>query len=201
MSSGKTIIINRELKQAIVEILAEEPKIEQDKLIEKIVAKKLRGLPESVIKVGVRGYLIANPRSVPEAKALSGQPQQPIEIVENEGELKPKKKVKKNEFLIDFENSQNYKFERLGGIEDIQQKIESDLFGVITREADFKAVSRLPPNRGFLLSGSPGSGKTILANCILSYLSTYKQKLISTYSVNSYEFMGGDAEEKIKKLF
>lgn len=52
-----------------------------------------------------------------------------------------------------------------------------------------------------MLSGSPGSGKTILANCILSYLINYKEKVISAFSVNGYELLGGDAEDKLKKLF
>ncbi len=52
-----------------------------------------------------------------------------------------------------------------------------------------------------MLSGSPGSGKTSLANCILSFLVNSTQKRITAYSVNAYEFLGGDADEKFKKLF
>lgn len=96
-----------------------------------------------------------------------------IEIVE-EIEPKLKKKVKKNEFLIEFEDNPSYRFINLGGVQEVYEKINTELFNLIMKEEQYKQISRLPPNRGFLLSGSPGSGKTILANCILSYLVNYK---------------------------
>ena len=61
--NGKPIQLNPDLRKAISTILAEDNKIDQDKLVERIKEKKIPGLPEGVIRIGVKNYLSANPRS------------------------------------------------------------------------------------------------------------------------------------------
>ena len=43
--SGKEIKINPELKKALLNILGEDPKIDQEKLVERIKEKRINGLP------------------------------------------------------------------------------------------------------------------------------------------------------------
>ncbi len=62
----------------------------------------------------------------------------------------------------------------------------------------YKEISSSSFNQGFLISGSVGSGKTILANCILSQLN---KKYYNCFYINSYELTGNDADDKIKKIF
>jgi len=93
-----------------------------------------------------------------------------------------------------FEDNEKYKFANLGGITEIFREIETELFSLILHDSLYKMISELSPNRGFLLTGSPGSGKTLLANCILSYLSNLAVKKITAYSVSSFEFLGSDAD-------
>ena len=61
--NGKVIQINPELRKAINAIIAEDAKIDQQKLIDKIKERKIPGLPEGVIRVGVKNYFNSNSRS------------------------------------------------------------------------------------------------------------------------------------------
>lgn len=53
--------------------------------------------------------------------------------------------------------------------------------------------------KGFILAGPLGSGKTLIGNCIVSYLKNNLQ--FSAFSVSIGSLLGTDAEEKIKKIF
>ena len=55
----------------------------------------------------------------------------------------------------------------------------------------YKTITKSSPNRGYLISGSIGSGKTLLANCILSELNS---KLYNCYFINAFELCGNDAD-------
>ena len=57
--------------------------MDQDKLIEKIKDKKIPGLPEGVIRVGVKNYFAANPRNVSDNRQPTSEAQ-PISIPDNE---------------------------------------------------------------------------------------------------------------------
>jgi transitional endoplasmic reticulum ATPase len=53
--------------------------------------------------------------------------------------------------------------------------------------------------RGFLLAGPVGSGKSLLASCVLSYMkNTFG---FSAYWVHAGNLLGTDAEDSLKKLF
>lgn len=137
-------------------------------MLELINEKNLR-LSKEVIKSGVEAYYRTK-NTNGTSKAQNGEKVRTMtEIVDVD--QKPTKKVKKNEFIIEFQDNEIYQFKNLGGISETYQRLESELFSLILKDAVFKSITRVPPNRGFLLSGSPGSGKTILVNCILSYLS------------------------------
>ena len=60
-------------------LLTEDPKLDQDKLIEKIKEKKMVGLSEGIIRVGVKAYLTANQKKNTENKPVSNE-LQPITI-------------------------------------------------------------------------------------------------------------------------
>jgi SpoVK/Ycf46/Vps4 family AAA+-type ATPase len=55
------------------------------------------------------------------------------------------------------------------------------------------------PTKGFLIAGPVGSGKTFLANCILSYLKNCLN--FNAYSINGGLLTLADAEQSIKKIF
>lgn len=57
----------------------------------------------------------------------------------------------------------------------------------------------IPVCKGFLIAGPVGSGKTLLANCILSYLKN--QLKFNPYSISSLLLTSSDAEDNIKKMF
>ena len=69
--------INPELRKAIMILLAEDPLLDQDKLIEKIKAKKMVGLTEAVIRVGVKVFMAS--KNSTEVKAVPNEVQ-PITI-------------------------------------------------------------------------------------------------------------------------
>jgi SpoVK/Ycf46/Vps4 family AAA+-type ATPase len=53
--------------------------------------------------------------------------------------------------------------------------------------------------KGYLITGAVGVGKTLLANCILSYMKNILK--YNAYSVQAGCLVSADAEETIKKLF
>ncbi len=61
-SSGKEITINSDLKRTILDIIAKNPDIDQDKMIDLIVTEKKLRMTKENIKSGVEAYF--NSRTV-----------------------------------------------------------------------------------------------------------------------------------------
>ena len=80
-------------------------------------------------------------------------------------------------------------------------EINSTLFQFVHNKILYKELCNQKVsaiNKGFLITGSVGSGKTRLANCILSEL---KKKEYACFMVSAYELMSNDADDKLKKVF
>ena len=68
-------------------------------------------MKKEAVKVGVREYFKTKINKVEEKK------ENPIVVISDAE--KPKKKVKKSYLYLEFEDHPTYKFEKMGGIEDV----------------------------------------------------------------------------------
>lgn len=128
-NSSKEITINSDLKKAIYDISAKNLDIDQDKMIDMIVTEKKLRLTKENIKSGVEAYF--NSRTV----ASKQQEEKARSMIDLDMyEQKPVKKTKKNEFIIEFQDNESYNFKNLGGIEEVYNKVKSELFSLIEKE-------------------------------------------------------------------
>jgi hypothetical protein len=89
-------------------------------MIELIGEKNLR-LSKEVIKSGVEAYYRTK-NTNGASKTQNGEKVRTMtEIVDVD--QKPTKKVKKNEFIIEFQDNESYQFKNLGGISETYQKL------------------------------------------------------------------------------
>lgn len=89
-------------------------------MLELIGEKNLR-LSKEVIKSGVEAYYrtkntngVSKPQNGEKVRAIADF----VDV-----DQKPTKKVKKNEFIIEFQDNESYQFKNLGGISETFQKL------------------------------------------------------------------------------
>ena len=61
-NSGRQITINSELKKVILELIAKNTDIDQDRMVDLIVTEKTLRLPKDSVKSGVEAYF--SPRTI-----------------------------------------------------------------------------------------------------------------------------------------
>ena len=61
-NSGRQITINSELKKVILELIAKNTDIDQDRMVDLIVTEKTLRLPKDIVKSGVEAYF--SPRTI-----------------------------------------------------------------------------------------------------------------------------------------
>lgn len=87
-------------------------------------------------------------------------------------------------------------FEDIGGMKKILQEL-CELLMHIKHPEVYRHIG-LPPPRGFLLHGPPGSGKTLLAQAIAGQLRIGLIQIVATELVAG---VSGESEERIRELF
>ena len=88
-------------------------------------------------------------------------------------------------------------FANIGGISSIKTEIEQLILFPLLHPEVF-AELKIEPARGVLLCGSPGTGKTYLANAICGELGLPFFKLAATEIVSG---MSGESEQKLREVF
>lgn len=137
------------------------------------------------------------------------------EVAASSSSSRPMKKFKK-EFAV---HASPVSFENIGGIDKILKEL-CELLLHIKHPDVYKHIG-LPPPRGFLLHGPPGSGKTLLAQAIAGvriyfdgkcvgtgfiwiFLFFFQQLQVGLIQVAATELIGGvsgESEERIRDLF
>jgi transitional endoplasmic reticulum ATPase len=91
----------------------------------------------------------------------------------------------------------NVKWDQIGGLEDLKQKLIEAVDWPLSHPAIFKRMGILPP-KGLLLYGPPGCGKTLLARAVANeskanFISIKGPELLSKYV--------GESEKAIREVF
>lgn len=119
------------------------------------------------------------------------QPQQPSQQPATQQKT-PKKKFKK-EVFAKFPTTT---FEDVGGMDKTLKEL-CELILHIKHPEMYKHIG-LPPPRGFLLHGPPGSGKTLLAHSIAGQLDVL---LVEVQATELIAGVSGESEERIREIF
>lgn len=88
-------------------------------------------------------------------------------------------------------------FSNLGGISNIMKEIQQLIIFPLTHPEVFRELN-IEPTRGVLLCGSPGTGKTYLANLICGEIGLPYFKIAATEVVSG---MSGESEQKLREIF
>ena len=96
-----------------------------------------------------------------------------------------------------FNPNLNPNFSNIGGVSSIMKEIQQLIVFPLIHPEVFQEL-RIEPARGVLLCGSPGTGKTYLANSLCQELGLPFFKIAATEIVSG---MSGESEQKLREVF